>query len=67
MEKTTNTTDVEKTADMEWTSCELDEIYQEGSVTCLTEFNLCLRCSGGIWELVDSESSPDTLQDKAGK
>jgi hypothetical protein len=47
----------------EWTSCELGEIFLEGSVTCLDEYGLCLRCSGGIWEPVDSESAPDKSQD----
>ncbi|MDR3553565.1 MAG: hypothetical protein P4L55_02295 [Syntrophobacteraceae bacterium] len=47
----------------EWTSCELGEIFLEGSVTCLDEYGLCLRCSGGIWEPVDSEPAPDAGQD----
>ena len=46
---------------MEDTSCELGDVFQEGSVTCVDE--LCLRCSGGIWEPVDSESAPGSVQD----
>jgi len=37
---------------MEETTCELGEIFQEGDVTCVGE--LCLRCSGGTWEVDDS-------------
>ena len=48
---------------MEGTSCELGEIFEEGSETCLLEHKLCLRCSGGIWEPVDSEVTPGSVQD----
>lgn len=49
---------------MEDTSCELGDIFQEGSMTCAGE--LCLRCSGGIWEPEepeDIESAPRGVQD----
>jgi len=52
---------------MEETSCELGEIFEEGSVTCVDELELCLRCSGGIWERIsesdDSEFTPGSVQD----
>lgn len=53
------------TTNMEWTSCELGDIFEEGSVTCLREFDLCLRCSGGIWEPVDCESEPDAVKEES--
>ncbi len=47
-------------------SCELDEIFDEGSVTCFIEpdmqLKMCLRCVGGIWERVDDEGAPGTDQ-----
>lgn len=48
---------------MEWTSCELGEIFLEGSLTCIKEYDLCLRCSGGIWEPEDFESTPGDVYD----
>ncbi len=40
-------------------SCELGEIFEEGSEICIADpkmsLKLCLRCSGGTWEPVDSE------------
>jgi hypothetical protein len=51
---------------MEWKSCELGEIFLEGSQTCLLEHKLCLRCMGGIREPVDSEASPGSDQDLTG-
>ncbi|MGC8491803.1 MAG: hypothetical protein ACP5SH_08700 [Syntrophobacteraceae bacterium] len=43
-------------------SCELDEIFDEGSVTCFIEpdmrLKMCLRCVGGIWERVEDEGAP---------
>jgi hypothetical protein len=48
---------------MEETNCELGETFQDGDVTCMDELELCLRCSGGIWEPVDSESTQSSVQD----
>ena len=46
---------------MEETSCELGDIFLEGSVTCVEE--LCLRCLGGIWEPVELKVTPGSVED----
>ncbi len=42
-------------------SCELGEIFDEGSEMCIADpemrVKMCLRCSGGIWEPLESEES----------
>ncbi len=53
---------------MEETSCELwDGIYEDGSVKCIGELEVCIRCSEGIWERIsesdDSEVKPGSVKE----